>query len=251
VDILSTATPEATLQAQSPPPVVPAPPLGGEPSPSLEPNDLFARYGSLVDQVLKTFGKTADVVTSREDLRQEGAIGLLAAARSYRPDRGASFRTYAWTCVENAMLGAIRKSRKKIPSKLTSEKDRTSSDSTPPSNEPSTIFKESPDVPPTGGNNRKNVGGSTSSDLPLAEHYEKISDRTAPGPEEKAIHGEEIAAIREAVEKLPPKQKEVIWLRLVAGKTNNEVAGIMGISAGRSSQIWSEALLALEKILKT
>ena len=35
-------------------------------------------------------------------------IGLLAALRAYQPKRGAAFRTFAGTCIENAIQTALR-----------------------------------------------------------------------------------------------------------------------------------------------
>lgn len=43
-----------------------------------------------------------------EDLIQEGMLGLLKAVRDYAPDRGASFRTFAHTCVRNSMISAVK-----------------------------------------------------------------------------------------------------------------------------------------------
>ena len=45
---------------------------------------------------------------SHEDLIQEGMLGLALAIRSYRQDRGASFRTYAERCIRNRILTAVR-----------------------------------------------------------------------------------------------------------------------------------------------
>ena len=42
-----------------------------------------------------------------DDLAQEGMLGLIAAMKAYRPDRGASFRTFAYRCVTNRMLNLI------------------------------------------------------------------------------------------------------------------------------------------------
>ena len=42
-----------------------------------------------------------------DDLAQEGMLGLIDAMKSYRPDRGASFRTFAYRCVTNRMLNLI------------------------------------------------------------------------------------------------------------------------------------------------
>ena len=53
----------------------------------------------------------------QDDLMQEGMIGLLAALRAYQPKRGAAFRTFAGTCIENAIQTALRKfsRRKDVP----------------------------------------------------------------------------------------------------------------------------------------
>jgi len=45
---------------------------------------------------------------SSEDLIQEGMMGLLAAVREYRPERGGSFRTFAETCIRNRLISAIK-----------------------------------------------------------------------------------------------------------------------------------------------
>ena len=44
---------------------------------------------------------------SQEDLLQEGMLGLFRAIRTYNPDRGASFSTYARVLVERQMYSAI------------------------------------------------------------------------------------------------------------------------------------------------
>ena len=44
----------------------------------------------------------------REDLVQEGMIGLFKAIGSYEPERGASFKTFAELCVSRQMLSAMK-----------------------------------------------------------------------------------------------------------------------------------------------
>lgn len=44
--------------------------------------------------------------TEHDDVAQEGMIGLLDAIRTYRPDGGASFRTYAGKCVDHRLYKA-------------------------------------------------------------------------------------------------------------------------------------------------
>ena len=44
----------------------------------------------------------------RDDLYQEGMLGLLSAVRSYDPDKAASFRSYAELCIHNRMISAVK-----------------------------------------------------------------------------------------------------------------------------------------------
>ncbi len=48
--------------------------------------------------------------TEDEDLAQEALLGLLAAIRSYRPEGGAAFTTYATTCIRHRLLSVVRRS---------------------------------------------------------------------------------------------------------------------------------------------
>lgn len=67
---------------------------------------LLLRYSQLVRlcaRPLFLFGGDS------EDLTQEGMLGLLRAIRSYDPDRGSSFRTYAELCIRRSMFSAIRR----------------------------------------------------------------------------------------------------------------------------------------------
>ena len=43
-----------------------------------------------------------------EDLIQEGMLGLIAAIRTFSPDLGASFQTYAEICIRRRLLSAIK-----------------------------------------------------------------------------------------------------------------------------------------------
>lgn len=60
----------------------------------------------------------ANSTLERADLIQEGLIGLLRAYPNYDSQQGTSFRTFASTCVSNAMISALRKAggKSKIPS---------------------------------------------------------------------------------------------------------------------------------------
>lgn len=68
--------------------------------------ELVCRYLPLIRQ--KASGYTTSL-TDRDDLIQEGLIGLLAAVDGYRGDKGAAFKTYCYVCVQNKMLTDLEK----------------------------------------------------------------------------------------------------------------------------------------------
>lgn len=68
-------------------------------------------------QSFETFGLDVD------DLEQEASLGLLAAVRSYRPDGGAAFTTYATACVRNRLTSVARRHGTRIRTERPLEED--------------------------------------------------------------------------------------------------------------------------------
>ncbi len=60
-----------------------------------------------------------------EDLAQEGLLGLLSAVQTYRPSETVTFRTYAYTCMRNRMVSALRR-RSGVEAESTIEEDEPS-----------------------------------------------------------------------------------------------------------------------------
>lgn len=74
-----------------------------------------------------------------EDLAQEALMGLLAAVRSYRADGGATFTTYATTCIRRRLLSALRHSASRTNHELPLEEDL---DLTDPAGDPALLIQE-------------------------------------------------------------------------------------------------------------
>ena len=67
---------------------------------------LLARY----KEEVRRRGRTYYILgADREDVVQEGMIGLFRAIRTYDPEGGAAFRTYASTCIERQILDAVKR----------------------------------------------------------------------------------------------------------------------------------------------
>lgn len=64
----------------------------------------------MIPLVRSQAAKYKSFLLDRDDLFQEGMLGLLSAVRTYSKNGGASFRTYAAVCIHNHIVSALRKS---------------------------------------------------------------------------------------------------------------------------------------------
>lgn len=73
------------------------------------------RDGSPLVEVIASKYTTSPL--EKDDLIQEGMIGLYKAIESYEHEKGASFKTYAQRCIDNAIKDAIKKTtrQKDVP----------------------------------------------------------------------------------------------------------------------------------------
>lgn len=78
-----------------------------------------------------------------------------------------------------------------------------------------------------------------------------VAPHEAPpdGPEGKAVLAEEHREVYEALERLAPRQREVVVLRYWSNLSEAEIAAALGISKGSVKSTASRALDALESIL--
>ncbi len=71
---------------------------------------IISKYRSTAEALAT---KWTDAPIEREDLIQEGSIGILAAINSYDSAKGAAFSSYCYTCVYNSIQTALRKVNRK------------------------------------------------------------------------------------------------------------------------------------------
>ena len=72
-------------------------------------NEQIALHLPLVKRIALHLLARLPSTVELDDLQQSGLLGLLSAARSYSPDQGASFETYAGIRIKGAMLDELRK----------------------------------------------------------------------------------------------------------------------------------------------
>lgn len=69
-------------------------------------NELIVHLAPTVEKIASAYSSKSPL--SRDDLIQEGMIGLLSSVYGYSPDGGAKFKTYATTCISNRIISAVR-----------------------------------------------------------------------------------------------------------------------------------------------
>jgi RNA polymerase sigma-70 factor (ECF subfamily) len=84
----------------------------------------------------------------------------------------------------------------------------------------------------------------------IEEFTERRSEpaSTAPGPEERAARGQNLALLRRALEQLPPDKREVLLLSRFEEMKHEEIAVILGCEVGTVKVRVYRAIRALEQI---
>lgn len=140
------------------------------------------------------------------DLAQDGAIGLIDAAKRYRKDRGASFKTFASRRVKGAILDRIRKEfclrvtramRLKIDKALSDDWD-----------------------------------GKRAVFLP-----EGFIPRERPRPDQEFEKLQIRQKIFRSLLRIPARERKVILMYYYAGMTNEQIAANMGFNYSRAAQL--------------
>lgn len=155
-------------------------------------DELINRYTGFVRQ--KTF-RYFLVGADKEDLNQEGLIGLFKATRDYKSDLGVPFRSFADTCIQRQLATAIKAA---------------------------TRLKHSP------------LNNSISLSQPLFEEDEDaalmdvICRDSLPNPEEIVISKERYRIIGEKMQSLLSKFERQVLENYLQGRSYQEIALILG-----------------------
>ena len=71
---------------------------------------ILERYKELVKSIARSYFLVGG---DRDDLVQEGVLGLLKAVNTFDKERGASFKTFVYRCVSASIQNAVKKSLSK------------------------------------------------------------------------------------------------------------------------------------------
>ena len=222
---------------------------------------LMVKYLGLVHYVVNKLFKSMPSNVDREDLVNIGVLGLSEALDRYNPYFGIKFETYAIPRIRGAIIDELRK-QDWIPRSLRSK-----------SNKIKKIMEELEQAC-RGDVNDKTVAGhlgiseseyqhwqsqlnSTSMislDKPnpnFDDHnlYEAIEDVTSTNPLENIEDDEQRALLVKVIKKLPEKSRLAVQLYYYEQLTFKEIGKILNVSESRISQIHSETIDRLKRLI--
>ena len=226
---------------------------------------LIEQYLPLVRFLVARLPVSMPATLSREDFYSVGVRGLMHAASTYDPARGASFKTFAYTAIRGAILDEIRKhdpvprSRRDRLRKL----ERATSDLQARLDRPPTLEELAEhlgvaatdldedllalhtckvmsldDTPPT-----------FDSDGLSSSHSDAISSDQA-GPGDAVARNEQVERLAKAISELPDSDRHVVVLYHYEGLYLKEIGEVLGVSESRVSQILTRATARLRLKLK-
>ena len=189
---------------------------------------------------------------SREDLVSAGMAALATAARSFDPTRGTPFGSFATTRIRGALLDelrgldwASRSVRSRARRLDTAQQELTATLGRTPTQ---AELAESLGV---GIDEVKSVDEDVQRAVVLSLQgfaagtaEDMVPERTS-GPEDLILHREKIGYLHNAIEALPDRLRRVVEAYFFEERPMLEIAGELGVTESRVSQLRAEALVLL------
>jgi RNA polymerase sigma factor for flagellar operon FliA len=208
-------------------------------------------------------GSTGAGILQYEDMVSCGVQGLIEAYRSYDPNRGAKFSTYALPRIRGAILDALRAAHPLPRSlqKFSSDVERASAalhvklGRTPTKPELAKQMGLSQEDFLTGlrtssihvisldGLAETAVSGNTEKLWEMADHDPNID------PDARAQDTMVRRKLHEAVEQLPDRERTIVHLYYMQARSLKSIGSALGISESRASQLRHRAIRRLRTAL--
>lgn len=244
-----------------------------EPSPLSQPS---SEYDDELTKIVKDYlplvrhavnrivaGSAQTSILQYEDMLSCGIQGLLEAQRTYNPDRGAKFSTYALPRIRGSILDALRAAHP-LPRSL----QKVSSDIEKASSMLYTELGRTPSrqelADKMGMSLGELISASQASSLRVMS-LESLADMTVNGSSEKLTEladtdptvDPDQAAEQEilrhhlfsAITDLPPREQEIIRLYYIESHSLKSIGAAMDISESRASQLRHRAIRRLRTAL--
>lgn len=227
------------------------------------------------DRLVRSYMSVVRPIASRykgmglplEDLLQEGAVGLLESIDQYDPRRGASFETYAKFRIRRAVRNALTSTGRviRLPKQIVERRraleqaeaklSAAAGGRTPT---PAELAAWTGLPLSAVAAARATAVAPVSLDAPVLPDggslANLVADPDAADPERQLLEEERTTSLKEALESLTERERQVVAWRYGVGAepaSSTEAAGRLGLSARRTQTIQRDALYRLRRELQT
>lgn len=227
-------------------------------------DDFLKAHLPLVKRIIERMKVSLPSHVDADDLGSVGVIGLVQASRSYRPDQGASFTTYATMRIRGAVLDELRRmdwmprrARGKAKELEATVKrleqqlgriatEREVAQAMSLSSEEYADLLET--VRPI---TCLELDGFASDEDDETTLHDLIADDSQTPAAAQLEHKELLALMAARIQQLPDMQKKVLALYYYEEMRLAEIAQIFGVTESRICQIHAQAVVGLRTYLKS
>jgi RNA polymerase sigma factor FliA len=224
---------------------------------------LIEQYLPLVRYVVARLPLAMPGSLDRDDFYSVGVMGLMHAASSYDPARGASFKTFAYTAIRGAILDEVRKhdpvprNRRDRLRKLdrANAELRAALDRQPTPAELATLLQCSEqelddDLQALHTSRMLSLDQRTGDDDDGDSLANQLRDPDAADPSLRADTRESLERLTKAIAELPETDRHVVVLYFHEQLFLKEIGELLGVTESRISQILTRAIERLRLKLK-
>ncbi|MBZ5738535.1 sigma-70 family RNA polymerase sigma factor [Nocardioides mangrovi] len=219
------------------------------------------REGLVLEHVVLVHAAVRDVAArvpasvDRADLTSAGLEALVAAARSFDPDRGVPFAAYARTRIRGALLDELRsydwatRSVRRTARDIESVRNRMAAvlGGLPSAGEVAQALGVDVDVVHQSDRDLARAAVASLDEEHGAAAGQIIS--RGDGPEGAQVRHEQVELVADAIEMLPPRLRIVVRGYFLEEQPMSALAAELGVTESRVSQLRAEALVLLRTVL--
>lgn len=180
-------------------------------------------YLPLVGAIARALSRGLPPSVELDELINDGVIGLIEALRRYDPTRGVGFSTYAGHRIRGAMLDGLRV-RDPLPRRI----------------------RRAQKAEQSGSQNQATGFGIQFHEL---EDALMIPEDEANGPEARVLEEELLYELHCGLLELPPRDRQVLLLRMGRGMTLRAVAMQLDLSITRIAEIQTRGIVRMRRFL--
>lgn len=221
----------------------------------LDPSALFHEHLEFADRVAGSIARRLPGHVDRDDLQQAARMGLWQQAETYDPEAGASFTTFAYPRVRGAVLDHVRKSVDVPPALRTAATRITNEGDAITAMLESALGEESAEALARTVANAvvtigvvhlaSQLGDGTERTTPPSDPADPT---TVPAGAEEAEQHDLLHRLREARDRLPERQVQVLRLFYEEGLTMTEAARLLRVNKSQISRDHDKALRTLRHL---